>query len=109
MNKLPAITTNLIEETLFLIKKTPAKKSVSTTKKVGTTRKPATKKKVTVKARTTKTVTKGRKQFEYVRVSENAKSSRFHEMGQKVQAGELQWAYYAIDGNVGYHYYKKLK
>jgi hypothetical protein len=72
-------------------------------------KKTTVKKKSTVKVGTTKTVTKGRKQAEYVRVSENAKSTRFHEMGQKVQAGELQWAYYAIDGNVGYHYYKKLK
>jgi hypothetical protein len=28
-------------------------------------------------------------------------------MGKRVQAGEVVWSYYAIDGNVGYHYYRK--
>ena len=46
---------------------------------------------------------------EYVKVSENSKSSKFVEMGEKVQKGEVKWSYYAIDGNVGYHYYLKLK
>lgn len=48
-------------------------------------------------------------EVKYIRVSQNAKAARFKEMGDRVQAGELAWAYYGIDGNVGYHYYKVLK
>jgi hypothetical protein len=98
-------------------KKAPTKKG--TTAKTKVTRKPTTKKtKVTIKPTTKKTTTtkktnKTKKsigiKYEYVRVSENSKSSKFFDMGEKVKKGELRWAYYAIDGNIGYHYYKKLK
>lgn len=45
----------------------------------------------------------------YVRVSERSKTAKFVEMGEKVQRGEVKWMYYAIDGDIGYHYYLKLK
>ena len=44
----------------------------------------------------------------YIRVSMNAKQSKFIEMSKRVQSGELEWVYYAIDGNTPYHYYLKL-
>ena len=84
-------------------KKAPAKKTTTPAKKVTTSKKSTS----TVKKRTTQSVKN--KTYEYVRVSENAKNTRFVEMGEKVQKGELKWSYYAIDGNVGYHYYRKLK
>ena len=46
---------------------------------------------------------------EYIKVSENSKSSKFIEMGSRVQKGEVKWSYYSIDGNVGYHYYLKIQ
>jgi len=45
---------------------------------------------------------------QYVKVSENAKPEKFHQIGERVRLGELRWSYYGIDsvsGNVGYHYY----
>jgi len=41
----------------------------------------------------------------YVRLSENSSVEKFKEMSDKVQDGSLQWAYYALDGDIGYHYY----
>ena len=63
-----------------------------------------------VKAKTKKRDKKGLKKNnrEYIKVSENSKSSKFVEMGNKVQKGEVKWSYYSVDGNVGYHYYLKL-
>jgi len=89
-------------------KRVPTKKTTTPTKKVTTSKKTTTSKKSsTVKKTTTQSVKN--KTYEYVRVSENAKKARFVEMGERVQNGELKWSYYAIDGNVGYHYYRKLK
>ena len=48
-------------------------------------------------------------EYEYVKVPGNAKENRFNEIGQKVQSGELQWAYYAVENDIGYHFYRKLK
>jgi len=46
---------------------------------------------------------------EYYTIAENAPQSKFNEMGEKVRLGEAKWAYYAIDGDIGYHHYEKLK
>jgi hypothetical protein len=108
-------------------KKVVPKKSTTTksTAKKTTTKKPTTRKKAPLKVKlnlpkelkekeeiktTRKKPIKNEKNISdnYIRVSENAKNEKFVEMGERVQRGELQWAYYAIDGNVGYHYYKKL-
>lgn len=45
----------------------------------------------------------------YDKISEKAGAEKFREMGQKVQNGTHQWAYYAIetDSGIGYHYYLK--
>jgi hypothetical protein len=80
-------------------KATPKKKPTAAKKKLLTAVKKATKKKsgnVPVK------------DSNFIRISENAKAERFVEMGKKVQNREVVWAYYAIDGRVGYHYYKKI-
>jgi hypothetical protein len=45
----------------------------------------------------------------HVRISENATKDKFSAMWERVKDGELKWAYYAIDGNVGYHHYLVLK
>jgi hypothetical protein len=46
---------------------------------------------------------------EYVRLPSNAKREDFTAMGERVRLGEVQWAYYALDGDIGYHYYRILK
>jgi hypothetical protein len=46
---------------------------------------------------------------EYYVLSEKAPSSEFSEMGEKVRLGEAKWVYYAIDDDIGYHHYEKLK
>ena len=78
-------------------KKKPTKKKKATTKK-----KPTTKKKLTIRSRKINP-------SDYLTVSENTRRNKFIEIGQRVYKGELRWMYYSIDGNTGYHYYKKLK
>ena len=104
-------------------KKPAAKKPAA---KKTTTRKPAAKKPAAKKTTTRKPIPKKpvisevvvenkRKNTikanpnDYIRVSENANPAKFNDMGQRVQKGLVKWSYYAIDGNVGYHYYLKLK
>lgn len=85
----------------------PKRKTTTKTTKTASSSKP--KSKVT-KTKPKKRVKKGlkRNNREYIKVSENSKSNKFIEMGVKVQKGEVKWSYYAIDGNVGYHYYLKI-
>ena len=90
--------------------KKPAAKKPTTRKpaaKKPTTRKPTTRKPAAKKPAVNKTVNVNPN--DYVRLSENANPAKFNEMGQKVQKGLVKWSYYTIDGNVGYHYYLKLK
>lgn len=51
----------------------------------------------------------GVKEYKYVRVSEKAGQEKFKEMGERILNKELVWGYFAIDGNVSYHYYRILK
>ena len=99
-------------------KKAPPKKAVAK-------KKPATKKPVSKLAKATKSTFKAlnkaiaakkkkkvvtkkkRAPIEFIRLAENAKSEKFVEMGKRVQAGEIVWAYYGVDGSIGYHHYKK--
>jgi len=41
----------------------------------------------------------------YVRVSTKAQIEELRLISERVQKGELKWAYYAADGDKGYHYY----
>ncbi len=41
----------------------------------------------------------------YDKISEKAGAEKFREMGQKVQNGTHQWAYFSELDGVGYHYY----
>lgn len=41
----------------------------------------------------------------YVRIANDAKAEEFKQIGDRVQSGELKWAYYASDMPKGYHYY----
>jgi hypothetical protein len=45
----------------------------------------------------------------YVRIAMNADPEKKKEFGEKVQRGELKFAYYAIDNEMGYHYYIVIK
>lgn len=92
-----------------MAKKRPTKKTTKPTAK-----KP-------IKKKTTARVTKRKKKksnfhtnrkinpADYLKVSENSRINKFIEIGKRVQNGELRWLYYSIDGNIGYHFYKKLK
>lgn len=50
-----------------------------------------------------------RKMYEYEKIAENANNSLFSAMGKRVQDGEMRWAYYTTENDIGYHYYIKLK
>ena len=41
----------------------------------------------------------------YLRVKETETREHFKLIGERVQLGELQWAYYTIENNFGVHYY----
>tara|TARA_R110000772_G_scaffold212454_2_gene322997 strand:+ start:2777 stop:3163 length:387 start_codon:yes stop_codon:yes gene_type:complete len=91
-------------------KKPTAKKPTAIKKVIG--KKTATKNRL-VKNLITKEPPKikvKRRMYEYEKIATNAKGNLFHVMGQRVQRGELKWAYYTTEeGDVGYHYYIKLK
>lgn len=44
----------------------------------------------------------------FVKISANASNSKFNEMGDKVRNGEIRWAFYSEENNVGQHYYEIL-
>ena len=46
---------------------------------------------------------------DYVKVSERSKPSKFKDMGDKVQRGEVKWVYYSTENDIGYHFYLKIK
>ena len=50
---------------------------------------------------------KKKKNKDILKASENSRLSRFINIGEKVKNGELKWLYYAIDSNIGYHFYEK--
>lgn len=89
------------------------KKTINTKKtKVRSLSKGITKKKTNApkkKITTTKKLIRKRSEDDYIRLSSKAKISKFIEFGEKIQMGELKWSHYVIDGNIGYHYYLKLK
>ena len=107
-------TTNKVET-----KKTAPKKRVTaSTGRKRTTKKPVVKKPVVAKKPTAPALkvvnaTKEKKRTindnRYIKVSTNSKSSKFVEMGQKVQRGEVKWVYFTTENDIGYHYYLKLK
>ena len=41
----------------------------------------------------------------FVRVAETESEETFKEIGERVSRKELKWIYYAVDNNVGTHYY----
>lgn len=53
--------------------------------------------------------TKNISDAKYIRISTDADIEEFKEMSQRIQNRSIQWAYYAIDGDKGYHYYLVLK
>mgnify|MGYP003124542115 CR=1 FL=1 len=105
----------------------PTKKSITkkkvVDKKVVPTKKPTAKKKVIGKKTAAKNrliknlianeppkIKVKRRMYEYEKIATNAKGNLFHVMGQRVQRGEMKWAYYTTEeGDIGYHYYIKLK
>lgn len=45
----------------------------------------------------------------FVKVPYNATSEEFKVVGNRIKNGEVQWAYFAVDGDKSYHYYRVLK
>ena len=41
----------------------------------------------------------------YIRVATDAKQEETRAIGERVQRGEVKWAYFAGEGDKGYHYY----
>jgi len=50
-----------------------------------------------------------RKMYEYEKIAANGNGALFVDMGKRVQNGEMRWAYYTTEDDIGYHYYVKLK
>lgn len=50
-----------------------------------------------------------RSEYKYVKLALNAPQDERRAFGDKVQKGELKMAYYAAEGDTGYHYYIVLK
>ena len=50
-----------------------------------------------------------RAENKYVRISLDAKQDERADIINKVKNGELKWAFYATDGDKGYHHYIILK
>lgn len=48
------------------------------------------------------------KKTKLIRLRTDAKQDKFNSFSKRVHTGELEWVYYAIDGNFGYHYFRKL-
>jgi len=47
--------------------------------------------------------------LKFIKVKAEGNHDKFVEMGKKVQKREVVWSYYAMEGNIGYHYYLILK
>jgi len=45
----------------------------------------------------------------FEKISNVGNQDKFKEMGKRVQNHELLWSHFAIENNIGYHYYLKLK
>jgi len=89
--------------------KAPAKKTVKTTlAAVARVKAENEAKRAAIAAKKQGTRNRAPKREYYV-LAENAPSTKFAEMGERVRKGEAKWAYYAIDGDIGYHHYEKLK
>lgn len=50
-----------------------------------------------------------RSENKYIRLALDAKMEDRKAFSERVQKGELKIAFYAVDGDVGYHYYLVLK
>lgn len=48
------------------------------------------------------------KPSDFVKISSNAKTDEFTLLGERVKSGEIRWAYFTIEGDTGYHYYRIL-
>lgn len=53
--------------------------------------------------------TKPQIDLKFVRLAMDAPQEEFKLIGDRVQAGELKWHHYAVDGNKGYHHYLVLQ
>ena len=88
-------------------KKTVAKKPAA---KKPAAKKPAAKKTVAKKLNNApKKISLKRRLYEYEKIAGNGNNNLFNSMGQRVQRGEMKWAYFAVEDNIGYHFYIKLK
>ena len=36
-------------------------------------------------------------------------SSNFNSLNKRIESGELKWSHYAVEDEIGYHYYEILK
>lgn len=45
----------------------------------------------------------------YIRIVDDASSDERKPFVERIHRGEIKWAYYACDGNKGFHYYQVIK
>ena len=46
--------------------------------------------------------------LKFERLAMNDSDAKFAEFSKRVNSGELRWVHYAIDNDIGYHYYLKI-
>ena len=86
-------------------KKPVAKKPVAKKRKI-VSKKPVPK---VILNNAPKKISLKRRLYEYEKIAGNGNNNLFNSMGQRVQRGEMKWAYFAVEDNIGYHFYIKLK
>lgn len=64
--------------------------------------------KIPIMERVGPTKTKRFKEERYVKISATASSEDFANVGRRVQNRDLQWAFYAVNNDEGFHYYLDL-
>jgi len=66
---------------------------------------PKNKPEVVVETSTVKEQKKRKSDFKTLRIAMNADIEERKQIADRVQKGELSFAYYAVDGELSYHYY----
>ena len=45
----------------------------------------------------------------YIKLKTSSTREEYSEIGKKIKEGEIKWAYYTLDNDIGYHYYEVKK
>lgn len=89
-----------------VVKKEPIKRTLKKGPEIPDELKP---KPIPISERIGPAKTKRLPEDKYIRVANDADIEKFKEMSSRIQSGSIQWAYFGVDGDKGYHYYLVLK